>query len=168
MKKRRPTIPIGEWKLAVHLEATRKIQNQKGIPANDCDCDLCTGWKNSLDQVFPDDIIKNLTRIGIEPKCPTDFNKYGENETGESLRVIYHAVGKILSGPNQFRTDDLGGSLIYHPVRIEPRLSLVVIPQKQSYVYAPIIDDASAGMLICIDFRLVMPHKMSASPDSNG
>jgi len=31
--KRRPTIPFFEWRIAVHLERTKEIQNISGMPA---------------------------------------------------------------------------------------------------------------------------------------
>jgi len=159
MKKRRPTISLGDWMLAVDLETSRKIQNQKEMPANECDCDECRHLKLALDQVFPKDIKEQLIGIGINPMNPTDFIKYDVSEKEESVRVIYHVIGKILSGPNPYRVEKFGETLIYHPVRDQPRMSMVVVPQKQAYGYAPILDDDSAGMLICIDFRLVIPGK---------
>jgi hypothetical protein len=160
MKKQRPTIPISEWKLATHLEATREIQNQKGVPAHDCSCEWCCIWERGFTGLLPTELREQLTRVGIELKHPTDLYKYGDTEQGSSVRVIFHAVGKILSGPNQWTTNEMGEMLMYHTVRKEPLLSLVVFPQSQSFDEAPILKNTEAGELVRIDIRLEIPTEV--------
>jgi hypothetical protein len=163
MKKQRPTIPISEWKVATHLAATRDIQNQKGVPAYGCDCEWCINWKHCLSEILPKELQEQLTRIGVELEHPTDLYKYDTKENGSSIRVVYHAVGKILNGPNQWTSNDMGEMLMYRTVRDEPYLSLVVFPQSQSSDEAPILKDSSAGELVRIDFRLVIPNEVIRS-----
>ncbi|WP_444892137.1 hypothetical protein ACJJIE_14405 [Microbulbifer sp. TRSA001] len=160
MKKQRPTIPIAGWKLATHLEATREIQNQKGVPAYGCDCEWCFNWKHCLKVILPEDLRGHLTRVGLELDHPTDLYKYESDEGGTSIRVVYHAVGKILEGPNQWKSTDLGEMLMYSTIRENPYLSLVVFPQSQSHDESPVLKNTSASELVRIDLRLVIPNEV--------
>lgn len=160
MKKLRPTIPISEWRVSVHLEETRKIQNQPGTPTYKCDCEWCQKWKSCF-EVLPEKIKNELLRVGIELEHPTDLYKYQENDKGKYIRVVYHAVGKILNGPNQWR-DGLGEgkALTYHTIRDKPLVSLVVFPQSQSFDESPVFENKAEGDLLRIDFRLCLPASM--------
>lgn len=160
MKKQRPTIPISEWKLATHLEATREIQNQKGMPAYDCDCEWCYTWKHCLRVVFPEALRKQLTRIGVDLNHPTDLYKFESDDSNSSIRVVYHAVGRIIDGPNQWKTTEIGKMRMYVTIREKPYLSLAVFPQSQSHEKAPALKNNTAGELICIDFRLSIPNEI--------
>ena len=161
MKKQRPTIPISEWRVSIHLEETRNIQNQPGTPAHACDCEWCKKWKVCCEEVMPEEIKKELLRVGIELKHPTDLYKYQDNEHGNYLRVVYHAVGKILGGPNQWR-DGLGQgkALTYHTIRENPFVSLVVFPQSQSFDESPIFENKAEGDLLRVDFRLCISENV--------
>lgn len=163
MKKRRPTIPIAGWRLATHLEATREIQYQKGVPAYGCDCEWCFNWKHCLKVVLPEELQEQLTRVGVALGHPTDLYKYESDENGSSIRVVYHAVGKILEGPNQWKITDMGKILMYSTIREQPYLSLVVFPQSQSHDEAPIIEGTFDGDLVRIDLRLVVPNEVVKS-----
>lgn len=160
MKKQRPTIPIAEWKLATHLEATREIQNQKGVPAYGCDCEWCFSWKHCLKLVLPEELQEQLARVGVELDHPTDLYKFESDESGYSIRVVYHAVGKILEGPSQWKSTEIGEMLMYSTIREQPYLALVVFPQRLSKDQAPVLNNKSAGELIRIDLRLVIPNEV--------
>jgi len=163
MKKQRPTIPIFEWRVAINLEATRDIQNQVGTPAYGCECEDCQKWKSCFKDVLPENIQHELKRIGVEIENPTDLYQFQEDTEGSNIRVVYHAVGKILSGPNQWKNDSsLGDMLMYHTVRESPYTSIVVFPQNQSFDASPILNNQSAGELIRIDFRLLIPSSYSS------
>lgn len=159
MKKLRPTIPVNEWKLAIHLEATRDIQNQVGNPAYGCECQSCVDWKNSYQEFLPAEIMSQLKRIGIELENPTDLYQFEESKDGCNLRVVYHVIGKILEGPNPWSKNEMGDMLMYKEIRKTPYASLVVFPQSQSHDYAPVQKDTSAGDLIRLDLRLLMPSQ---------
>ncbi|CAM2809386.1 hypothetical protein SHLO109777_01935 [Shewanella loihica] len=157
MKKQRPTIPVGTWKLATNLEATRQIQGQAGVPAYKCDCEWCTKWRHCFSEVLPNDLLDQLSRIGIELEAPTDLYRYDSDENGFSIRVVYHAVGKILEGPTQWTSNDMGEMLMYSTLREDPHLSLVVFPQSQSHDAGPSFKTKKEGDLIRIDMRLKVP-----------
>lgn len=159
MKKHRPTIPLFEWKLAIDLESTREIQNQKGKLPDACDCEWCHKWKHCFVDILPEGLQEQLARIGVVLDKPTDLYKFKDNESGVSIRVVYHAVGNVLSGPNQWESTDIGEMLMYRIIRDEPYLSLVVLPQNQALGKAPTLRDSSAGKLICIDFRFEIPNQ---------
>lgn len=163
MKKQRPTIPLGEWKVAIHLEASREIQNQKGIPAYNCDCEWCFNWKHCLSAVLTSGLEAQLSRIGVDLLHPTDLYKYDTSDQDSSIRVVYHAVGKILSGPNQWTSNEMGETLMYRTIRAAPHLSLVVLPQNQSSDESPVLKDKSSGELLRIDLRLSIPNEVVRS-----
>lgn len=163
MKKQRPTIPISEWKISVHLAATREIQNQKGMPAYACECEWCANWKQCLFDVLPKEIIEQLARIGVQLEHPTDLYEFDSSKNGTSIRVVYHAVGKILSGPNQWVNNDMGKMLMYHSISKQPYLSLVVLPQSQYFGQAPALTNSAAGDLLRIDFRLEIQDELIRS-----
>lgn len=163
MKRQRPTIRIWEWKLAINLEATRKVQNQEGVPAYNCDCEWCSNWRRHLEELLPKELKEQLLRVGIELEHPTDVYQFDRHEKSSSIRVTYHAVGKILEGPNQWAEGSIGTMLMYYPVRKEPRLSLVILPERHSFEHAPVLKDSSAGELIHIDMRLEVPDALICS-----
>lgn len=160
MKKQRPTIPIAELKLATHLEATRQIQNQKGVPAYGCYCEFCFYWKHSLKIVLPEELQHQLTRVGVELEHPTELYEFESDEIGSCIRVVYHVVGKILEGPCQWKSTELGKMLMYFTIRKQPYLSLVVLPQSLSHDKAPVLNNEFAGELVRIDLRLVIPNEV--------
>ena len=157
MKKQRPTIPISEWKLAINLETTRDIQNQEGTPAHGCECEWCLAWKAVYKELLPEALQEQLLRVGIELENPTDLYQFEKNENSSAVRVVYHAVGKILSGPNQWKYNELGKVLMYQTIRENPYLSLIVFPQSHSFDASPELRDEKSGELIRIDFRLNIP-----------
>lgn len=158
MKNLRPTIPIADWTLAVHLEATREIQNQEGVPAHGCCCEWCSKWRSCCGKLLPLGLIEQFDRVGVDLAHPTDLYKYEDDADGSCIRVAYHAVGKILSGKNVWVDSDRGRTLCYSTLREKPFLSMVVYPQSKLYDPAPILEDAAAGDLLRIDLRLFIPN----------
>lgn len=148
-KLRRPTIPIFKWRIATHLEATKSVQGQHGTPAYKCDCEECTRWRHSWHEVLPELLGSELIRLGVDPAQPTDI--YG----GDDARVSYHVIGKIISGPDSFLTDDnWGKQQTYEVIREEPWLSISVARSDETSAAAPEIEDDKFGDLIVIDLRL--------------
>jgi hypothetical protein len=157
MKKRRPTIPLFLWKLAVNTESTKQIQNHSSSPAHNCECEWCLLWRNQVEELLPDTIKEQLLRIGIDLNRPSELYKFGQDIDHYSMRVIYHLVGKVLSGPIQRIDKDGDKFLTYQTVRKVPYFSLNVIPENQSLEYCPKLNDSSAGDVIIVDFRLDVP-----------
>ncbi|WP_330961043.1 hypothetical protein [Photobacterium sp. 53610] len=164
MKKLRPTIPVAEWKLAIHLQATLNLQNQPGVPADGCLCAWCARWKACWRQVLPENLQAQLNRAGVDLTHPTDVYAFGADENEPSIRVIYHAVGKVLDGPNPWQRTETGKRFMYRTLRQEPHVAFLVYPQRQSDIQAPVLKDRSAGELICFDFRLALPNQVSQAP----
>lgn len=159
MKNLRPTIPVQEWKLAVHLEATRGVQNQAGNPAYGCECKSCKDWRNAFEEFLPNELKSQLKRVGIELEHPTDLYRFDASKEGCHLRIVYHAIGKILEGPNSWSKNEDGDVLMYKEVSDNPNISLVVLPQSQLHDHAPTHKDTSTGDLIRFDFRLLLPSQ---------
>ncbi|PLR59064.1 hypothetical protein CYU11_03355 [Vibrio parahaemolyticus] len=113
--------------------------------------------------MLPKDLREQLTRAGVELVHPTDLYKFDSDKSGASIRVVYHAVGKILEGPNQWISTSTGKILTYSIIREQPYLSLVVLPQSQSYDKAPVLKNTSSSDLVRIDFRLVLPNEVIES-----
>lgn len=158
MKLQRPTIPIAIWKLATDLQATRAIQNQQGTPAYNCNCQWCIHWRNRYESVLPTQLQQQLLRIGINLNHPTDLYKMNNDKNSTSIRVVFHAVGKILEGANPWCQNDSNQTLMYVPIQKQPYVSLVVLPQNQYHGAAPILKDQPSSQLIRIDLRLELIH----------
>lgn len=98
----RPTIPLGPWRLAIELAATRAINARTTVLARNGHCARCLRWASVCANVLPDDIRAELRRIGIEPARPSDVYVLTEHEARTVFRARYHCVGQILSGPPAF------------------------------------------------------------------
>jgi hypothetical protein len=162
----RPTIPLARWRIAVDLEATRRVQNQPGLPAVGCQCQWCASWSSIWSSVFPGELHKQLERLRVDIAHPADLYAFEEVSGGAYCRVIYHVVGKLLSGPVAWREDPvLGRTLVYHAVEAASNsLGLVVVPSTQTFDSLPQVKDASVGELLQVDFRLYVPLMSNVGP----
>lgn len=152
----RPTVPLSDWRLAVDLDATKRIRGQSGHPAEGCECEQCTHWKQAAATAFPPSIAEQLERLGVSLQRPTDL--YVTEDSKESLgyRVMYHIAGKILSGPAPWHESLVLGTMHHYHViqKIPTYVSLRVSTAKESYAFAPAVPASSASDILCLDFRL--------------
>jgi len=102
----RPTIPFGPWRLAVDLAGTRAVNALDVHPARGCTCEDCRRWAQLHETLLAVSLAEELRRIGIDPARPSDCYSTGETQEQFTLRVTYHCVGRILSGPPEFRQSD--------------------------------------------------------------
>jgi len=152
----RPTVAIGEWRVAVDLDEAGSIQNQPGTPAFGCSCAWCENWPQLWPRVFPADLVEQLRRLRIDLSHPSDLYGYSESPRGAECRVIYHTVGKILSGPNVWIEDPQLGKVFYYArLREAPELiTLAVVPARETRDDRPNFDGRD---LLQVDFRLFVP-----------
>jgi len=155
----RPTIPIGPWKIAVDLRATHEIQRRPGTPAFGCKCTWCDNWSRAWPRAFPGDLASQLQRLGIDLAHPTDFYASDEDPHGAQCRVIFHVVGKVLSGPVVWREDaKFGRTYVYSTLREHPSfIGLAVVPSHETWDDEPLIEGEKQISLIQVDFRLFVP-----------
>jgi hypothetical protein len=148
---RRPTINFFQWKFSVDIEETRNIQNQTGLPASGCECESCSSWRKNYSNNLPEDLFNSFKRIGIDLNHPSDC--YGGND---NLRVIFHFVGEIQSGPDSTVFDkNLNQNIMnYVPIRHEPWLSSMVLSVRDSFELSPKRSNGSDQGVVCIDMRL--------------
>lgn len=156
--KRRPTIPFFEWRIAVHLERTREIQNQAGMPAYRCQCELCKTWKHSYLEIIPSEIIGELRRLGVQLDAPSELYGHPPNQGKRHVRAIYHVVGKILSGPESvvFHNGLDEHMQNYVTIREEPWFRVRVLDANESFEPSPSIENSNDGDVIALDFRFEM------------
>ncbi len=152
----RPTIPFSAWRIAVDLDATRTIRRQTGHPAENCTCADCMTWRNVASSAFPPSLDNGLLRLGIEKDKPTDLYVFGRTAQMADFRVIYHIVGRVLSGPAPWIKDIAQSTLHnYHVMQSEPTwIGLRVSTARDSYEYAPKSTKTTQGDVLCIDFRI--------------
>ena len=136
----RPTIPISQWKIAVDLEQTRKIQLHLKMQGNGCECKFCQNWRLVFNDIFPKYLSHQLTRLGICLQHPV--NAYGnEPNDGQinNYRIWYYVVGKILSGPSTWlQREKFGDIRNYITLNESPDfLSLAIQYQDQFFDLAP-------------------------------
>ena len=148
---RSPTIKFSQWKFSIDLKETKEIQNQEGLPASGCGCEDCSLWRRSYKDSLPEDLLISFNRIGIDLDHPSDC--YGPND---NLRVIFHFVGKIQSGPDSKLFDKRLNEYImnYVPIRKEPWLSIMVLPVCDSFEESPKRSNGASKGVVCIDMRL--------------
>ena len=153
----RPTIPVGPWRLAINLEETREISSGGFRPADSCTCIWCRNWGAAWQQTLPTALTTQLHRVCIDPARPSDL--YPSTEAGSRffLRVTFHCVGQVLSGPSLFRADPkLGRIRLYEVLAQDPYLSLSIAPESE--IGGPpswAIEDPSD--LLQVDLRLEVP-----------
>ncbi|MBD9478498.1 hypothetical protein [Pseudoxanthomonas sp. PXM02] len=152
----RPTLPLSTWIIAVDLDATRSIRRQGGHPAEECLCADCMTWKRVAAKALPSGLDEQLKRLGIEKDKPTDLYVYGRHEGRLDFRVMFHVVGKILSGASPWlQGSDEGRMHNYHVVQSEPTwVGLRVSKAWDSFEYAPHVEKDVQSDVVCIDFRL--------------
>lgn len=157
--QRRPTIPLADWRIAIHLAATQSVQRQARNPAEGCNCKWCGNWRQMASLVLPTDLIKQIERLGVDVAYPTDLYAFQVLDHGAYCRVIYHVVGKLLSGPSTSVEDPaLGRVLEYQELRAGSNLvMLAVFPCREGFDARPLLADESAGALLQIDLRLFVP-----------
>jgi hypothetical protein len=157
----RPTIPIAQWRVAVDLVATREIQNQPGSPAYGCVCKWCENWRRAWSSTLSEELQGQLSRLRVDIDHPTDLYSFEESSQGANCRVIFHLVGKLLSGPNAWREDPAVGRMLmyqYQPLLNQSNsLGLVVLPSQQMVNFSPCPPDGSDNEVLQIDMRLHVP-----------
>jgi hypothetical protein len=90
---------------------------------------------------------------------PTDLYAFEDHAEGAYCRVIFHVIGKLLSGPNAWNEDSqLGKTLIYQTLREPPEfIGLVVVSSQQTFDARPKLNQANDSELLQVDFRLFVP-----------
>ena len=166
MSRQRPTLQLGDWKIATNLTATRSLQNDPSYPAHRCECHWCVEWTRLHAAILPPAILSQFSRIGILPSHPTDLYKYGSDATSDHLRVIFSIVGRVMCGPDTWiQSEAFGPSRSYHTLRIDPFLSLVVLRHEDLHYQAPTSYNPADGHYLLADFRLAIPFAISARSD---
>jgi hypothetical protein len=162
----RPTIPLAEWRLAIDLEATRAMTVEAAFPARGCGCDDCVQWAAIHGSALPASLLAELRRIGVDPSRPSEAYTLGRDDKGRTLRVTYHCVGRILSGPAEWAPTaerSKGRQYIAHPASTG-RLALAV-GYLESFQSIPAWAAAFGKPLIAIDLWLeVADGQIAQSP----
>jgi len=179
----RPTIPLGPWRIALNLSATRSIQNQPGQPAYGCTCKWCENWSRVWETAFPAKLHEQLERICIDIAHPSELYAFEEVPGGAHCRVVYHVAGKLLSGPIVWHEDPaFCQTLLYHQIdQSLNAVGLAVIPCTQTWQVHPESGLVSRSEILQVDFRLFvsftdaltkffipMRPNMALQPTANG
>lgn len=158
MKRLNPTIPLGEFRLAVNLSATKAIQNQPDSPAYQCNCDVCYCWRNQYSTLLTPDLLQQMQRIGIAIDSPFDAYQTALEQDGQLCRVMFYMVGKCISGPLTSITQEEGVLDNYQQLRLNPWLALRVYKvAKEAIDCYQLSQHSKHGDLLCVDLRLQMP-----------
>jgi hypothetical protein len=153
----RPTIPLAEWRLAIDVEATRALTAEAKFPARDCRCDDCARWAMRYRECLPSALLGELQRVGVDPAHPSDVSMLNDSAKW-TLRLTFHAVGRILSGPAAWApTSDraAGRNYVQYSASRDP-LGLAV-GYLESFQTLPTWATAKGQPLIAIDLWLVLP-----------
>ena len=168
MSRQRPTLKLADWKIAIHLAATRSVQDHPSYPAHGCECGWCNEWSRLYSEVLPLDLVAQFNRIGILPEHPTDLYNYKSDSVADYLRVVFCFVGRIMSGPDAWVQDGEHGAIRkYYTLREEPVLSLVVHRHEELGYATPTNYDPKTGQFLLADFRLAIPFAISTASSQN-
>jgi hypothetical protein len=143
----------------VDLAATREVQNQPGTPAFGCTCKWCENWSRVWPSALPGELQEQLHRLRVDAAHPTDLYAFEEQNEGAHCRVVYHVVGKVVSGPNAWSEDPVNGrTLVYQMLREHPNsVGLVVLPSRQTFFARPLSGAVKGSELLQVDMRLYVP-----------
>ena len=165
----RPTISISSWTLAVDLEATRLIQRLSENPAEGCECQGCVNWRTVGSSVLPTALAQEFRRVGCTIEFPADLHVSDTSERQVVYRIVYFAVGKILSGPGATIESRQGGGVFYNYqcIREKPWLALLIMRQRDCHGYCPVFDRRGNSEAIRLDLRLESPFGTDRSNHSS-
>lgn len=159
----RPTIPLADWKLAINLEQTEAVQVSKDAPAFQCSCEQCSIWRRHLEKLLPAQVVRQLRRLKIDVRHPFDAYEYARSDQGVQLRVIFTAVGKILSGPASSIAGPDGSGMNYMELRTDPFVGLRVVTGTEAHNVPSLTTVLEKNHFIEIDFRLHVPSRILKS-----
>jgi hypothetical protein len=150
----RPTIPLGPWRLAIDLAATRAVNALSIHPAVGCTCESCQRWSQLHEALLPSELADELRRIRIDPAAPSDT--HGASD----MRVTFYCVGRILSGPPELsRSASERAGRHYEVLQHEPDLVALAVAYQESIApAAPGWATAELQPLIAIDFWFTGPR----------
>lgn len=152
----RPTIPLSHWRLAIDLDATRAVRETEERRTLGCPCKLCRNWARVYADVLPAEMQAQLRRVGIDPADPTDLTASERQPKGANYHVVFHCVGKILSGPAPTVIGEMGEMRDYRELRRDPSLWMTV---SHPVLYDSEPDWVTDRMkpLIIVQLRLAVP-----------
>ncbi len=157
--RRRPTIPISYWSLALDLDATKHVQRLSENPAEGCNCESCANWRAIGSSVLPTALKQEIQRAGCSIEFPADSYIFEQSEGRTLCRIVYFIVGKILSGPNAMVVSQEAeeNSYNYQCLRENPWLTFLVMRQRDYHGYSPAFDECRDSEAIRLDLRLEVP-----------
>lgn len=160
--RRRPTVPFGEWRIALDLQATHEIASAPAL-ARGCGCPWCRNWAAAWERVLPPDVVSGLLRLGIDPADPADLYASGDDPVATSYAVFYYCAGVVRDGPAPYYQDDSVPHVrdyhVYQELRRGPAwLYVLVAPQRlmHDFPFKPPVEFPVAD-LVQVEFRLTVP-----------
>jgi hypothetical protein len=159
----RPTIPIGDWRIAVDVAATRTHAATMADPPCGRQCAWCRNWTVAFAAALPAALRQELSRLGLDPARPADLYAYFEpaSDTPDLVptRVTYYASGAVLAGPPVWFEDPrFGATRAYaQPPGAPASLGLSIAPAPDVYADVPAI----GGPWLQVDFRLDVPWRLA-------
>lgn len=156
--RRRPTVPFGEWRISLDLEATRALASAPAL-ARGCECPWCRNWAAAWSLVLPPDVVRGLRRLGIDPACPADLYASDDDAASVSCAVFYYCVGVVRDGPAPYYRNAHGLVHVYQHLRGRPGyLSVLVAPQRMmhDFPFKPPVR-FPVHNLVQVEFRLSVP-----------
>ena len=165
----RPTIPLGPWRLAIDLTASRAVNALEALPARGCSCETCQLWADAYAMHLPERFQHELRRIGIEPGRPSDVYILSNEDTYLGIRVSYHCVGRILSGPAVIRqSPDSGIGRHYEPLPEMPDHISLAVAYQESLSVLPSWADPTMHPLIGVELYVQVPQSPREPGVANG
>ena len=113
---------MGKWNLEIDVEATKAAYL---LRTELCSCYSCRNFRATF-ETFPDQLLKLLVSMGVDPENPVHTTEFGENPDGTHLYSVYYdVVGCVISGP-KFSEDLPSGNKDPLSIQLFPEVNVVV------------------------------------------
>jgi len=104
---------IGPWELEVDVESTQRAHAETYSSAERCGCAYCRNFVAVRDKTLPRKFIDILEQLGVNYRKDSEIYETHKRADGtHGYGGWYHAVGTVLSGPNE-HSESLGKRFWY-------------------------------------------------------
>jgi hypothetical protein len=118
---------------------------------------------------LPESLQHELRRIGIEPSRPSDLYILTNEDTHLGIRVSYHCVGRIVTGPPEFRqAPDSSLGRHYEPLSEMPDHLSLAVAYQESLSALPGWAEPTMQPLIAIDLYVQLSRRPGEPGVANG
>lgn len=91
---------LGNYRLAVDVEATRTWYETYGDATGGCSCAYCRNYAAAVG-ILPPEVGAFLAPLGLDLQKPGDATEYGPAEGGRWYMPLWHIAGRLLQSEGE-------------------------------------------------------------------